>query len=222
MLGNICKKKDYLYRDARGRRRAQTLGVIHSPDDVTSFVTCVGLFCHMCWALLSYVSQTLGVFQGPDDVDFNTGTATHCNTLQHTATHCHLLPHTATHCHTLPHNATGCNTLPHTATQRNRLQHTNYADGPRFRAARQICNWKFSRLLNHCSIYLRKHRSVLMYMHTFIYIHIYIHIYIYIYTATHCNALQHTLHGVWRALKLRARFFFVILMFLALLDEVHR
>jgi len=39
------------------------------------------------------------------------GTATHCNTLQHTATHGNTLQHTATHCNTLQHTATHCNKL---------------------------------------------------------------------------------------------------------------
>ena len=47
------------------------------------------------------------------------GTATHCNTLQHTATHCNTLQHTATHCNTLQHTATHCNALQRTATHCN-------------------------------------------------------------------------------------------------------
>ena len=34
------------------------------------------------------------------------GSATHCNTRQHTATHCNTLQHTATHCNTLQRTAT--------------------------------------------------------------------------------------------------------------------
>ena len=75
------------------------------------------------------------------------GSATHCNTLQHTATHCNTLEHTTIHCDTLQHTATHCNihfsrppaprdpqayrastthcsTLQHTATHCNTLQHT--------------------------------------------------------------------------------------------------
>ena len=52
------------------------------------------------------------------------GTATLCNTLQHTETHCNTLQHAATHCDTLQHTATLCNTRQHSATHCNTLQHT--------------------------------------------------------------------------------------------------
>jgi len=50
------------------------------------------------------------------------GTATHCNTPQHTATHCNTLQHTATHRNTLQHTATHCNTLQRTATHCSTMQ----------------------------------------------------------------------------------------------------
>ena len=68
-------------------------------------VCCVRLFS--CLLLL----MTRAVVRSP-----TCGTATHCNTLQHTATHCNTLQHTATHCNTLQHTATHCNTLQRTAT----------------------------------------------------------------------------------------------------------
>ena len=56
------------------------------------------------------------------------GTATHCNTLQHTAKHCNTLQYTATYCNTFDPLSTWllskyCNTLQYTATHCNTLQH---------------------------------------------------------------------------------------------------
>jgi len=50
---------------------------------------------------------------------WNTFTAAHCSTLQHTAAHCNTLQHTATHCNTLQHAIALCNTLQHPATHCN-------------------------------------------------------------------------------------------------------
>ena len=52
------------------------------------------------------------------------GTATHCNTLQHTTLHWNTLHHTVTPYNTLRHTIPHCNTLHHTATHDTTLQHT--------------------------------------------------------------------------------------------------